>query len=261
MNPSSSRLPKSAALAFVAMLPTCHRGGPPGPAVERSDGALPELVVRRAAPGAIVVDGHADEPAWQRAPTTGRFVHPGTGKPAERSRVNAEARLLWDAEKLYVTVTVWDADAATPFSRDDVDPHVWERASGVELMLAPGDFADNRDYFELQIDPAGAVWDTRFDDYNRPVGGGRFGHQEWASGLERVTSRDERAGAWTVELALPWASVKTARAAPPAPGDVWRANLYSFRDGQRDALAWSPILGKGNFHRAARFGRLRFEAE
>jgi hypothetical protein len=46
----------------------------------------------------------------------------------------------------------------------------------------------------------------------------------------------------------------------PSQGDVWRVNLYSFRDGQRQALAWSPILGEGNFHRASRFGRLRFAA-
>jgi hypothetical protein len=35
-------------------------------------------------------------------------------------------------------------------------------------------------------------------------------------------------------------------------------NFYSFRDGQRDSLAWSPIQGQGNFHRAARFGRVTF---
>ena len=28
--------------------------------------------------------------------------------------------------------------------------------------------------------------------------------------------------------------------------------------GQRDALAWSPLMHQGNFHKAARFGRVRF---
>jgi hypothetical protein len=45
---------------------------------------------------------------------------------------------------------------------------------------------------------------------------------------------------------------------PPRPGDVWRANLYSFRDGQGDSLAWSFIRGEGNFHRSSRFGRVVF---
>jgi hypothetical protein len=35
--------------------------------------------------------------------------------------------------------------------------------------------------------------------------------------------------------------------------------LYSFRDGQSQALAWSPLRREGNFHRAKRFGRLRFD--
>jgi hypothetical protein len=35
-------------------------------------------------------------------------------------------------------------------------------------------------------------------------------------------------------------------------------NVYSFRDGQRDSLAWSPTLGQGNFHFAPRFGRVIF---
>jgi hypothetical protein len=45
---------------------------------------------------------------------------------------------------------------------------------------------------------------------------------------------------------------------PPRPGDTWRINLYSFRDGQRAALAWSPTLRRGNFHKASRFGRVVF---
>ena len=35
----------------------------------------------------------------------------------------------------------------------------------------------------------------------------------------------------------------TVTAAPRA-GDAWRMNLYPFRDGQRDSLAWSPLLGE-----------------
>ncbi|MCU1282490.1 MAG: hypothetical protein JWM53_6036, partial [bacterium] len=63
----------------------------------------------------------------------------------------------------------------------------------------------------------------------------------------------------SVEVKLPWRAIAGARVAvPPRPGDVWRLNLYSFRDGQRHALAWSPLRGQGNFHRASRFGRVRF---
>jgi len=126
-------------------------------------------------------------------------------------------------------------------------------------MLQPGDPGDNKDYYELQVDVAGAVWDTRFDDYNQPRGNGTFGHQEWKSGALRAVYLQEN-GFYSVELALPFAALAPARVpAPPRPGDVWRLNVYTFRDGQREALVWSPLRGQGNFHFAPRFGRIRFE--
>jgi hypothetical protein len=256
-------------LAVAALVVTtgCSRRRDTG-GTDRSDGALPEVTVPRRTGPTLVIDGRLDEPAWRRAAATGAFVQPGDGRGDRGSPVQAEARLLWDDEALHVGITVRDRAPVSPFHRDDEDPHVWALASGIELMLQPGDYGDGREYYEVQVDVAGAVWDTRFDDYNRPIqrltGGVRYGHQEWRSSLRRAVHVDRRAGAYTVELSLPWSSLLCSRerrpglTIPPRPGETWRANLYSFRDGQRHALAWSPILGQGNFHRAARFGRLRF---
>jgi len=233
------------------------------PFVDRSDGALPTLKVPKARATSVTIDGRLDEAAWLRAASTGPFVHPSSGRPEPRSKVNAIAKLVWNDEHLYVGAVVHDAQPTTPFGRDQQDPHIWAQASGIELMIQPGDHSDNRDYFEVQVDVGGAVWDTHFDDYNSPVTPGRddatrrFGHQEWQSGVERATVIDAASGKYTIELALPWSALKTPRAAvPPKPGAVWRMNFYSFRDGQRDSLSWSPLLGKGNFHRSARFGRV-----
>lgn len=244
--------------AFASADAGCKRG-----AVDRSDGKIPALAAPRLAAGAVTIDGKLVDPGWRGAPSTGPFVHPGTGKAVPGSPVNAEARVAWDPVHLLLSFTVSDRAPSSPFSPADVDPHIWERSSAVEVMLQPGDPGDNRGYFEIQVDVAGAVWDTRFDDYNRPVavvgGSRRFGHQSWSSGLEQAVVVDRRRGRYTMEIAVPWLALKSARArTPPAPGDVWRLNLYSFRDGQRQALAWSPILGQGNFHRASRFGRVRF---
>ncbi len=249
--------------AASAALAACNKGPSfERPFVDLGDGSLPELAVPKLARGAIHVDGELDEKAWERAAATQMFVSPGSGKPERQSKVNAFARAAWDEDQLYLAVVVHDPDPSSPFSRDAVDPHVWASSSGIELMLKPHDGNDNRDYYEIQVDVAGAVWDTHFDDYNQPITGGpdddhkRFGHQEWQSGLSRAVKVDRSRGRYAVELALPWRSLPSA--APPKPGEVWRANFYSFRDGQADALGWSPILGQGNFHRASRFGRLRF---
>jgi len=133
----------------------------------------------------------------------------------------------------------------------------------VELMVQPGDPGDNRDYYEIQVDVAGAVFDTHWDDYNVPIRGDGdtrvFGHIEWSSGAERAV-HVQQGSFYSVEMAIPWSSFVRGRAPiPPRSGDVWRLNVYSFRDGQAQSLAWSPIRGQGNFHKSARFGRIQFD--
>ena len=131
-------------------------------------------------------------------------------------------------------------------------------------MLQPGDPGDNRDYYEMQFDVHGAVFDTHWDDYNVPITNAgsqkTFGHQEWSCKAERAVYVSD-GHFYSMELALPWTAFQKGRTAiPPKPGDTWRLNLYSFKEGQRLALAWSPIRGQGNFHKSARFGRVTFAA-
>jgi hypothetical protein len=235
---------------------------------DRSDGKIPVLTAAAAGKGAIRIDGVLDEPVWKKTGSTGPFVRPGDGRADARSPVNARARIAWGPTALYVGVVVRDRAPTSPFSRDAVDPHIWTRSSAIEVMIQPGDPGDNRNYFEIQVDVNGAVWDTRFDDYNRPLvrrqGRTRYGHQEWSSGVRRSIRVDRKAGTYTIELAMPWtaftvgSSTSSTPAIPPKPGDIWRINLYSFRDGQKAAMAWSPILRQGNFHKATRFGRVTF---
>jgi hypothetical protein len=214
------------------------------------------------APSPPQLDGKLDDAAWKNAATLGPLVDPGNGDEVAKSPVTAFARLTWDERALYLGVVVRDAQPTSPFARADVDPHVWGKSSGIELMLQPGDPHDNRDYYELQIDVNGAVFDSHFDDYNQPITAPpdrKFGHEEWSSQVERAV-HTQRGTFYSIEAALPWSALAPARGAvPPRAGDVWRLNLYTFRDGQRAALAWSPIRGQGNFHRAARFGRVRFD--
>ena len=182
---------------------------------------------------------------------------------ATRSRVNGAAWRAWDDTALYVAVRVEDPDPSSPFSPTDIDPHVWERSSGIELMLQPGDPGDNREYYEVQVDVSGAIWSTSFDDYNQPITGEgaarRFGHQEWQPAIATGVKVGRGEGWYAIEFALPWSEVRSSRVqVPPRGGDVWRMNFYGFRDGQGDSLAWSPIRGEGNFHRSSRFGRVVF---
>jgi cellulose/xylan binding protein with CBM9 domain len=261
----TGRLRSRGTLLVLCSLLSCKRTAWDPPAPDRSGGEIPLLSAGRVPTGAIRLDGHLDEAAWKAAGDSGGFVNPGTGRPEPRSRVKGAGRVAWDDQHLYLAFVIGDGDPVTPFRADEVDPHLWERSSAIEVMIQPGDPGNNSHYYELQVDPAGAVWDTRFDDYNQPITAGpdgrrRFGHQEWSSRVQKGIAIDRAAGRYTIELALPWDALASPNAsAPPRAGDVWRMNFYSFRDGQRDALAWSPTLGEGNFHRSARFGRVRFD--
>ena len=256
-DPGSGAAPSAAA---SSPLPTPGSATPAGSAV-----AVPSLdVPRRPADAPITIDGALDEPAWRSAVDTGPFVDPGTGRPATRLPVGGRAKLLWDDASLYVAFDVRDRALRGGFPADAVDPHLWERDT-VELMIDPDGDGDNRDYYEIQVSPQNLVFDSRFDDYNAPRGGerGPFGHQAWSAHLESAVrlrgsiddDGDEDDG-YVVELRVPWSSFDRARRAPPAAGDTWRMNLYAMQDD--GGAAWSPILGQGNFHRASRFGRVRF---
>jgi len=260
------------ALAAVLSLAACTRRAEPSWARFEALGAArpgeptvagePVRVTRAAAPPRI--DGSLDDAAWAGAALLGPLAQAGAGEPAATDHpVAAFARLTWDDTHLYLGVVVRDRRARSPFARDQKDPHIWAKASGIELMLQPGDPGDNRDYYELQIDVAGAVFDSHWDDYNIPISGSGpdrvYGHLDWSSRVERAVHFQE-GGFYAIEAALPWAALVPGRTAiPPHAGDVWRLNLYSFRDGQRQALAWSPLRGQGNFHKSSRFGRVKFE--
>jgi hypothetical protein len=226
---------------------------------------VPELRLDRLAKGEkIKVDGKLDEPAWKAAPSTGSFVNVGTGKPDPKGSVQGRAKLLWDDENLYVGFEVSDKTLTGGFDKKQKDPHLWTKDT-VELMIDPDGDGDNKDYYEIQVNPQNLVFDSRFDDYNKPNGGkdGPFGHEDWTAKLESAVTlngtldnNDDEDQGYTVELKLPFKSLDKAKTVPPALGDHWRVNLYAMQD--NGGVAWSPILGQGNFHKASRFGRILF---
>jgi hypothetical protein len=230
----------------------------------RARRSIPSIDVPRIDASEVRLDGALDEAAWSQAARTEPFVHAGDGSDASSLPVGGVARLFWDASHLYLAVEVRDATLRGGFPEDAVDPHLWERDT-VELMVDPDGDGDGLDYYELQIGPQGLVFDARFDAYNQPRGGpdGPFGHEGWSSRVERAVrlrgtlddDRDVDEG-YVVEARIPWAAFERATHAPPRIDDVWRINLYAMQDG--GGVAWSAILGQGNFHRAARFGRVRF---
>jgi hypothetical protein len=233
---------------------------------------IPSLVVSKI-PGSakIVVDGKANEPAWQTAASTGAFVDVGTGRPNPASPVGGSAKLTWDDKNLYVFYEVTQANPYVGFTdaksqQDDFtaagQPKLWTKDT-VEMMVDPDPSGDNRDYYELQINPQNKVFKSQFDTLQKPQGGanGPFGHEDWEPKLKSAVFLQQGEGGkvtgYSVEIAIPWDAYAKAVNHPPKPGDVWRMNFYAMHN--NGGVSWSPILGQGSFHKATRFGRITWD--
>jgi hypothetical protein len=233
------------------------------------------MVGKLAANDKITIDGKGDEKAWGGAASTGPFVDVGTGKPNTSFPVKGSAKMLWDDNNLYVLIEAQDPDLVGYFTDAKSQPKDWT-ATGqpmlwtkhtVEMMVDPGPEGDNINYYELQINPQNKVFKSQFDTYNAPKGAaenGPFGHEDWDPGLKSavvtkgtIDKHDDKDDGYTVEIQIPWkAYAKAAKQIPPKHGDTWRMNFYAMQD--NGGVAWSPILGQGNFHRASRFGKVMF---
>ncbi|MFH1567048.1 MAG: carbohydrate-binding family 9-like protein [Gemmatimonadota bacterium] len=226
-------------------------------------------------PEAIAVDGRLDEPAWQRAPKSPRFVEVVTGAPAV---YDTRCALLWDDECLYVGFWVEEPYVrATLTNRDDI---VFLE-NDVEVFIDGGDA-----YYEFELNALNTVYEVFFiwQDAYRPGGrfdvpefdlhsgqavsfGGNFDRSgehfwhgthprgnRWAfprwdfPGLQSAVHVDGRLNddtdpdrGWTAEIAFPWAGMKwlaDGHPLPPRDGDLWRLLLARYEKlelGERSA--------------------------
>jgi hypothetical protein len=226
----------------------------------------------------LVVDGHLDEPAWQHAPKSPRFVDLVSGSPA---LYESRAAVVWDEAALYVGFWVEEPFiAARQIERDSL---VF-LDNDVEVFIDGGDT-----YYEFELNALGTIYEVFFiwrDAYTR---GSRFDVPEfdvlarqaltfggnydrsgahfwkgthprglrWAfldwdmPGLQTAVQRDvsfvidgvQRSG-WTAEVAFPWAGMAwlaNGRPLPPQDGDVWR--LFIGRYQQVELSGVSSTVG------------------
>jgi hypothetical protein len=257
--------------AIVAKIKT---GIAPRKEEKRGASDVPTLEVMKLAAGEkFVIDGKPDDKAWGGAASTGPFVDVGSGKPVPAGSVGGSAKMAWDDDNLYVLVDVKDKDVTGYFTNKEEQPKdftvtgqpkTWERHTA-ELMIDPDGDGDNKDYYEIQINPQNRGFHSQFDTKNQPAPtgpNGPYGHEDWDPKLKSAVvvhgtldKHDDEDQGYTIEMQIPWkAFSKGAKQLPPKGGDAWRMNMYAMVD--NGGAAWSPILGRGNFHTAPRFARV-----
>lgn len=152
----------------------------------------------------------------------------------------------------------FDAEAPDPWATmRERDGRLWEEEV-VELFVAAG-AATPRRYFEIEVNPLGALFDAVVDS---PAGDrrGMSVDTSWdCEGLAAAVEIDRAARRWRTRVELPW------RALAPdgiAPREL-RMNLFRIerpRDGAPGEFsAWSPtFVEPADFHRPERFGVVKF---
>lgn len=147
------------------------------------------------------IDGRDEEAAWASAAA----AHFSTAEDSPPPSGPTSAKLLWDHDYLYVYVDVQDADIATSFTQRDES--LWQ-ADVVEVFIDTDQ--NQRDYVELQVSPAGVIFDSHF-----PGGRADQSLPAWNSELRAAVMIDgtlNQAGdqdrGYRVEMAIPWRDVK-----------------------------------------------------
>jgi Carbohydrate family 9 binding domain-like len=238
----------------------------------------PKRYIAYRAPSRPTIDGKLDEAGWMAAPWTDAFVDiEGDRRP--RPRLRTRAKMLWDDERFYVAAEMEEPDVwGTLTERDSVI----FRDNDFELFLDPD--SDTHAYYELEVNTLGTAWDLMLI---KPYRDGGPAINGWdIAGLQvgvdvrgRINKPGDRDEGWSVEIAMPWTTLKEAAPdhKPPREGDQWRINFsrvewdtdavrgqYAKRlkPGTKDPLpehnwVWSP-QGAVNMHMPERWGFVQF---
>lgn len=241
----------------------------------------------------IKLDGRLEEPAWQKAPSSPRFVDILSGKQALH---DTRAYVLWDDQNLYVAYRIEEPLVHAKYTNRN-DPLYYD--NDVEFFIAGRDA-----YYEFEINAFNTIYEVFFiwnDAYEKGgfaeapefarsklkpfngVGltnhprGGRLGQFDWAyPGLKTavhvdgtVNQDNDRDRGWSVEMILPWKGLAWLaradnRALPPKEGDVWlmdfsRFNTYKEAPPAQDSGGWVWTRhGIWDSHIPECFARIRF---
>jgi hypothetical protein len=232
----------------------------------------------------IRVDGKLDEFTWAAVPRVGRFTD--IRQPDNPHALGTQAALAWDDTHLYAAFTCVDPEPwGTMMQRDQ---HLWNEEV-VEVFLDPD--GDGHDYPELEVSPHNIVVDLLIPRRPDRSTDASIAARWDIKGLQTAVSK--HAAGWTVEIAIPWASLAAGGVTKaPREGDRWRVGLYRIERpggparvariaelqkklegvaaGQQtdlrkeleglqassQALAWSPT--RRSFHDPERFGVVEF---
>jgi hypothetical protein len=224
------------------------------PVVAGAQAPVPRYEVKRVS-GPLTIDGRLDEPPWAAAPAaTLQFLWESQTGAKQMTR----ARLLWDAQALYVGFDADDADITAQYQQRD-DPTY--RDDAVEIFINPNPQQEVV-YYGFEMNARGVLYDylnydgrtlfKRFDATGVTIGTSLRGS---------LNVRTDTDNGWSLEARIPWPNFEELSRRPPVAGAVWTVNFNRW-DGvepNRRMSIWSDPQNTDSWpHVPARFGQIVF---
>jgi len=222
--------PASTAAAGFAVTGVLDRPPPPSaPAVIARD-ALGRATVRAVKLAAgLRLDGVLDEPVYEIVPSIDDFIQqePNEGAPASE---RTEAWVLFDATSIYVAARMWDTEPPGAWVANEMQRDTPQLRENDTFWVAFDTFNDRRNGIAFYTNPLGALGDFAITNEGNPNG-------DWNPVWDVRTGRF--AGGWTVEMEIPFKSVRYR----PGPQPVWGIQFRRMvrRKNERSYLTPVPI--------------------
>ncbi len=215
---------RAALLAIVCAGVTGVCAAQPSPVTAAEEGRREVTAVEATVP--VKIDGTLDDEVWQRAGAVGGFVQsePHEGQPATEP---TEVRVAYDAGYLYIAAYCHGSapsDVTVNNIRKDFGP---EDQDTFEVILDT--FADRRNGYLFMTNPEGAKSDQQI------AGEGRERNASWDAVWFVRTART--ADGWTVEMAIPFRSLRFAAGTVSA----WGINFSRRIRRKNEIDFWAPV--------------------
>ena len=175
---------------------------------------------------APAIDGRLGDPAWGLAPFSEAFTDiEGELKPVPW--LETRVQMLWDQAGLYIGASLEEPQLWATLTQHDA---VIFQDNDFEVFIDPN--GDTHEYFELEINALGTLWDLflirPYRDSHSPLTGWEAAGALCAVGLDgSLNDPSDTDNGWSVEMFLPWKAFEEMAhtACPPRPGDFWRINF------------------------------------
>lgn len=198
-------------------------------------------------PEPLQIDGQLNEQSWSQCDWSEDFTDiEGSAKP--KPFFTTKVKILWDKNYLYIGAWMEENDLWADLTERDA---VVFFDNDFEVFIDPDQ--DTHDYCELEINALNTVWDLFIikpyrDRY-------RVAYNSWD--IKNLKTAVYTAGTtndnkdkdqyWTVEIAIPWASLSelSPKKMPPVDNDVWKVNFSRVQwDLEKSGTSYTKIKGK-----------------